>query len=52
MPNARTIDYVALIQEGIMTVENVPQDARNEVTKWLEHFQAPTKKEEVANEHE
>ena len=37
-PNTRIINYVSLVQDGIMTVDMVPQDIRNEVTKWVRYF--------------
>lgn len=54
MPNTRTIDYVSLVQDKIMSIEDVPSDIQAEVTKWLEYFQAPAKakKAVIDNEHE
>lgn len=37
-PNTRIIDYVTLVQDGIMVVDDVPQDVRKEVTKWVRYF--------------
>jgi len=37
-PNTRIINYVSLVQDGIITVDAVPQDIRNEVTKWVRYF--------------
>jgi len=44
------MDYVVLVQDGVMTIENVPADVQGEATKWLEYFQAPAKKVEVNHE--
>lgn len=55
MPNTRVMDYVVLVQDGVMTVENVPADVQGEVTKWLEYFQAAPKtatKAVTADEHD
>lgn len=38
-PNTRIIDYTALVQDGVMTVDDVPQDIKKEVTKWVRYFQ-------------
>lgn len=38
-PNTRIIDYIALVQDGLMTVDDVPQDIKKEVTKWVRYFQ-------------
>ena len=37
--NTRIIDYTALVQDGLMTVDDVPQDIKKEVTKWVRYFQ-------------
>lgn len=37
-PNTRVLDYVTLVQDGVMTVDDVPQDIKNEVTKWVRYF--------------
>lgn len=50
MPNTRVIDYTVLVQNKVMSVEDVPEDIRAEVTKWLEYFQAPAKKAEADHE--
>ena len=34
-PNTRILDYVTLVQDGIMTVDDAPQDIKAEVTKWV-----------------
>lgn len=37
-PNTRILDYVTLVQDGIMTVDDAPQDIRAEVTKWVRYL--------------
>lgn len=37
-PNIRILDYVTLVQDGVMTVDDAPQDIRAEVTKWVRYF--------------
>lgn len=37
-PNTRIIDYVTLVQDGIMTIDDVPQDVAKEVTKWVRYL--------------
>lgn len=37
-PSIRTIDYTALVQDGIMTIYEVPKDIQAEVSKWLGYF--------------
>lgn len=37
-PTTRVINYVTLVQDGVMAIEDVPSDARGEVTKWLRYF--------------
>jgi hypothetical protein len=44
MPNTRVIDYVVLIQDNIMSIQDVPADIRDEVAKWLKYFQTPIQK--------
>lgn len=48
MPNPRVINYCTLVQEQIMNISDVPQDIRDEVAKWVKHFQNPIKAEAVA----
>lgn len=50
-PNTRIINYVSLVQDGMMTVDMVPQDIRNEVTKWVRYF-AGIKDETVVKDPE
>lgn len=37
-PNTRILDYVTLVQDGVLTVDDAPQDIRSEVTKWVRYF--------------
>lgn len=37
-PSIRTIDYTALVQDGIMTMDEVPKDVQSEVAKWAGYF--------------
>ena len=37
-PNTRIINYTTLIQDGVLTLDDVPQDIKNEVTKWVRYF--------------
>lgn len=37
-PSIRTIDYTALVQDGIMTIDEVPKDIQTEVAKWSGYF--------------
>lgn len=37
-PNARIIDYVALVQDNVLTIEEVPADIREDVTEWIRYF--------------
>lgn len=37
-PNTRVIDYTTLIQDGILTLDDVPQDIKKETTKWLRYL--------------
>ncbi len=37
-PNTRILNYVTLVQDGVMTVDDAPQDIRAEVTKWVRYF--------------
>lgn len=41
-PNTRILDYVTLVQDGIMTVDDAPQDIRAEVTKWVRYLSGVT----------
>ena len=41
-PNTRILDYTALIQDGILTLDDVPQDIVKEVTKWVRYLSGVT----------
>ena len=41
-PNSRVLDYTALIQDGILTLDDVPQDIAKEVTKWVRYLSGVT----------
>lgn len=49
-PNVRTVDYVSLVQSGIMTLEQVPADIQSEVARWLSFFAGTDNKEVDTNE--
>ena len=34
-PNTRILNYVTLVQDGVLTLDDVPQDIAKEVTKWV-----------------
>lgn len=37
-PNTRILDYTTLVQEGVLTLDEVPQDIKNSVTKWVRYL--------------
>lgn len=37
-PSTRVIDYVSLIQDGVITIDDVPQDIKVIVQKWVRYF--------------
>ena len=37
-PNTRILDYTALIQDGVLTLDDVPQDVKSSVTKWVRYL--------------
>lgn len=37
-PNTRILDYVVLIQDGVLTLDDVPQDIKGAVTKWVRYL--------------
>lgn len=37
-PNTRILDYVTLVQDGVLTLDDVPQDINKEVTKWVRYL--------------
>ncbi|WP_242509744.1 hypothetical protein [Lactobacillus sp. A27] len=41
-PNTRILDYVTLIQDGVLTLDDVPQDVKQSVTKWVRYLSGVT----------
>lgn len=41
-PNTRILDYVTLVQDGVLTLDDVPQDVAKEVTKWVRYLSGVT----------
>lgn len=41
-PNTRILDYTTLIQDGVLTLDDVPQDISKEVTKWVRYLSGVT----------
>ena len=41
-PNTRILDYTALVQDGVLTLDDVPQDISKEVTKWTRYLSGVT----------
>lgn len=37
-PNTRILDYVTLVQDGVLTLDDVPQDIKGAVTKWVRYL--------------
>ena len=37
-PNTRILDYTALVQDDVLTLDDVPQDIAKEVTKWVRYL--------------
>lgn len=37
-PNTRILDYTALVQDGVLTLDDVPQDIAKGVTKWVRYL--------------
>lgn len=37
-PNTRILDYVTLVQDGVLTLDDIPQDITKEVTKWVRYL--------------
>ena len=37
-PNTRILDYTALVQDGVLTLDDVPQDVKGTVTKWVRYL--------------
>lgn len=49
-PSIRTMDYVALVQDQILGLDEVPKDIQTEVGKWSGYLMTGQKpEEEVAN---
>ena len=49
-PNTRILDYTALVQDGVLTLDDVPQDIAKEVTKWVRYLSGVTDKGMVKDE--
>ncbi len=41
-PNTRILDYVTLVQDGVLTLDDIPQDITKEVTKWVRYLSGVT----------
>lgn len=41
-PNTRILDYTALVQDDVLTLDDVPQDIVKEVTKWVRYLSGVT----------
>lgn len=41
-PNTRIVNYVTFVQDGVLTLDDVPQDIRKEVTKWVRYLSGVT----------
>ena len=41
-PNTRILEYVTLVQDGVLTLDDVPQDIAKEVTKWVRYLSGVT----------
>ena len=37
-PNTRILDYTALVQDGVLTLDDAPQDIKGAVTKWVRYL--------------
>lgn len=49
-PSILTMDYVALVQDGVMTINDVPQNLQSEVSKWSGYFLDGAETEAESNE--
>lgn len=49
-PSILTMDYVALVQDGVMTINDVPQNLQSEVSKWSGYFLDGKESEAEPNE--
>lgn len=41
-PNTRILDYTTLVQDGVLTLDDVPQDIKVQVTKWVRYLSGVT----------
>lgn len=41
-PNTRILDYVTLVQDGVLTMDDAPQDIKTQVTKWVRYLSGVT----------
>lgn len=41
-PNTRILDYVTLVQDGVLALDDVPQDVSKEVTRWTRYLSGVT----------
>ena len=41
-PNTRILNYVTLVQDGVLTLDDVPQDVKQSVTKWVRYLSGVT----------
>lgn len=41
-PNTRILNYVTLVQDGVLILDDVPQDITKEVTKWVRYLSGVT----------
>ncbi len=41
-PNTRILDYTTLVQDGVLTLDDVPQDIKGAVTKWVRYLSGVT----------
>ena len=41
-PNTRILNYVTLVQDGVLNLDDVPQDISKEVTKWVRYLSGVT----------
>lgn len=37
-PNTRILNYTTLVQDGVLTLDDVPQDIKSAVTKWVRYL--------------
>lgn len=41
-PNTRILNYVTLVQDGVLTLDDVPQDIAKAVTEWVRYLSGVT----------